>query len=229
MFRWSQLCAAVVGDVEAAVAADEHVPAVLRVDPQGVLVGVDVRRPRPAANVLPPSVLRAAGRDRRARRRCLSSLGSTRIWREVDRPRVEAVDARPRLAAVRATCRRRRSGSRPCPGLLLHVLALPADVRSMRNGRSGSAAPRRRAAGEARSRRRQRQRRRRALLLAASLKVTFTLSPALRGFVGLRRDPQFGAELAQVLDLLAVDARRRHADLHAGLLGRRRPSAPPRP
>src|SRR5262249_59097893 len=32
---------AIVGDVEAAVAADDGVPAILRVDPQGVLVGVD--------------------------------------------------------------------------------------------------------------------------------------------------------------------------------------------
>src|SRR5262249_41709601 len=32
---------AVVGGVEAAVAADDHVPAVLRIDPQAMLIGVD--------------------------------------------------------------------------------------------------------------------------------------------------------------------------------------------
>src|SRR5262249_9470367 len=32
---------AVVGDVQPAIAADEHVPAIARVDPQGVAVGVD--------------------------------------------------------------------------------------------------------------------------------------------------------------------------------------------
>src|SRR5581483_282339 len=33
--------AAIIGLVEAAVAADDHVPAILGIDPQGVLIGVD--------------------------------------------------------------------------------------------------------------------------------------------------------------------------------------------
>ena len=47
--------AAVVGDVEAAVAADEHVPAVLGVDPEGVVVRVD------AASVAEANCLAAVG------------------------------------------------------------------------------------------------------------------------------------------------------------------------
>ena len=88
---------AVVGDVEAAVAADDHVPAVLRVDPQGVLVGVDA--------------VAAVGRERLAAVRGAVQLDAEDVdvlvvagidadLAEVHRPRVEAVDARPGLAAV---------------------------------------------------------------------------------------------------------------------------------
>src|SRR5262249_55931863 len=88
---------AVVGGVEAAVAADDHVPAVLGVDPQRVLVGVDavaaVGRERLAA------VLGAVQADAADVEVVVVGLIDADLA-EVHRPRVEAVDARPALAAV---------------------------------------------------------------------------------------------------------------------------------
>ena len=120
--RWSQLRHAVVGGVEAAVAADEHVPAVARVDPQGVLVGVDavaaVGLERLAA------VVGAVQRDAED----VEVLVVGRIdadLAEVHRPGVEAVDARPGLAAVGGLVDAAvLVAVRPL--LVLHVLALAA-------------------------------------------------------------------------------------------------------
>ena len=88
---------AVVGGVEAAVAADEHVPAVARVDPEGVLIGVDAV----AAVVL--ERLAAVGRAVEADAEDVNVLvvaGIDADLAEVHRPRIDAVDARPRFAAV---------------------------------------------------------------------------------------------------------------------------------
>ena len=88
---------AVVGDVEAAVAAEDHVPAVARVDPEGVVVGVD------AAAAVGAERLAAVGRAVERDPQHVEVLVVGRIdadLAEVHRPGVEAVDPRPGLAAV---------------------------------------------------------------------------------------------------------------------------------
>ena len=87
----------VVSDVEPAVAADDHVPAVLRVDPEGVLVRVDAVAAvlgEGLAAVLGPVQLHAT---------YVQIIGIVRIdadATEVHRSRVQAVDAGPGFAAV---------------------------------------------------------------------------------------------------------------------------------
>src|SRR5262249_21533963 len=91
---------AVVGDVVAAVAADEHVAAGLRVDPQRVLVGVDAAAAVGAGIAERPAAVGGAV-DRHAQDVEVALV--TRVHAdlaEVHRPRVEAVDADPALAAV---------------------------------------------------------------------------------------------------------------------------------
>src|SRR5262249_37285173 len=87
---------AVVSHVEAAVAADDHVPAVARVNPQGVLIGVD------AAHVAAES-LAAVGRAVQADAQHIEVpviAGVHANLAEIHGPRVHAVDACPRFAAV---------------------------------------------------------------------------------------------------------------------------------
>src|SRR5262245_15022547 len=88
----------VVSDIEPAVNADDHVPAVFRVEPQGVTVGV-----HPAAEVAAegPAPVRRTVLLNTQRVDELVILRVHADDAEVHRPWVEAVDAGPRLAAVR--------------------------------------------------------------------------------------------------------------------------------
>src|SRR5262249_47700086 len=92
---------AVVGDVVAAGAADEHVAAVLRVDPQRVLVGGAPAAAGAAAAPNPAERFAAVGGavDRHAEGvDVLVVAGVHADLAEVHRPRVEAVDAHPGFA-----------------------------------------------------------------------------------------------------------------------------------
>ncbi len=176
--------AAVVGDVEAAVGADDDVPPVLRVDPQRVVVRVNAGRWR--ADELASAV------GAPPERRVAEDVDDVVVGRvhpqsgEVERPRVQAVHAGPGVAVVAAHV--------DAAGLVavlalavLHVHLLPAhdathqeraaELRAGRPRRTGRAADvgRVRAAAPPR-----------IAFLFPSLNVTFTLSPALRGFSTLK-------------------------------------------
>ena len=87
-------------------------PAVARVDPQGMLVGVDavaaVGLERLAA------VAGAVQGDAAGRRRYLSSLGSTRTWLKYIGRGLRLL-MRVQIRRRRSTCRRRRTRGRPGP------------------------------------------------------------------------------------------------------------------
>src|SRR5260370_18852716 len=88
---------AIVGHVKTAVAADDHVPAVARVDPQGVLIIVDAPaaiRDEGLAAVRGPERTEAANVD------TFVVAGIDADLAEIHRPRVEAVDPRPGVAPV---------------------------------------------------------------------------------------------------------------------------------
>src|SRR5947207_5982394 len=88
---------AVVGDVKSAVAADDHVPAVARIDPQDVAVGVHLSA-RIALKRL-ASVLRAIHRDAQD----IDIFVVARVdadAAEIHGPGIETIDAGPGFAAV---------------------------------------------------------------------------------------------------------------------------------
>src|SRR6266446_1906841 len=83
--------------VETAVAANDHVPAVLRIDPEGVLIGVYAAvafHLEGLAAVLRAIHLHAEDVDDLLVQRIDADLG------EVHRPRIEAIDAGPGFTAV---------------------------------------------------------------------------------------------------------------------------------
>src|SRR5262249_8896118 len=114
----------VVADVVAAVAADQHVPAVLRVDPHRMAVGMYVLA---GAGL---ELLAAVGALVLADAQHVDVLVIRRIDAddaEVHRPRVDAVDTLPGLAAVVGAV---DAAVLPAVGALrvLHVLDLPAEL-----------------------------------------------------------------------------------------------------
>src|SRR5262249_17317966 len=87
----------VAGDIQAAVAPQDHVPAVVRVDPERVVVRVD------ATAAITAEGLAAVGRPVEAdsqHSEVLLVIGVHAALAEVHGTRVEAVDPRPGLAAV---------------------------------------------------------------------------------------------------------------------------------
>src|SRR5437773_8046560 len=88
---------AVVGDIKSAVAADDHVPAVARIDPQDVAVGVHLSA-RIALKRL-ASVLRAIHRDAKDID-IFVVAGVDADAAEIHGPRIETIDAGPGFAAV---------------------------------------------------------------------------------------------------------------------------------
>src|SRR5437870_2483741 len=88
---------AIVGDVDAAVVAEDQVPAVARVDPQRMMIGMGA-----AAGVVAERLAAVGGAETRdAADVEVSLIGRINAnTAKVHRPRVERVDSRPALAAV---------------------------------------------------------------------------------------------------------------------------------
>ena len=97
VLRMLPVLPAVERQEDAAVAAGDHVVGVLRVDPQGVAVGVDRRVG------LGPEGLAAVARDVQRHAEDVDApvvVGVDADLAEVERPRAQVVDLDPRLAAV---------------------------------------------------------------------------------------------------------------------------------
>src|SRR5262249_5947545 len=128
----------VVGDVDPAIGADDQVPAILRVDPQAVLVRV-----QPAVDPLLGERLAAVGAAGQVDAEDPERVVVGRIDAddgEVERPRVDAVEPGPRSAAVRGLVD--AAGLEPVrPLLALDVRLLTAE-RGLRIGPAGGFAER---------------------------------------------------------------------------------------
>src|SRR5438132_8902366 len=88
---------AIVSYVETAVAAENHVPAVVRIDPERVLISVDAAASRGTKRL---AAVAGAGHRDAQHVKVVRVAGIDADLAEVHRPGVDAVDSRPRIAAV---------------------------------------------------------------------------------------------------------------------------------